>query len=218
MESLFPDELLAEIGRCRVIAVLILDDVRAAVPVARALVKGGVTIMELTLRTPAALDCLKAVRDAVPEMTAGVGTILKAEQVQAVQDAGAAFGVSPGVNPAVILEANERGLPFAPGVLTPTDVDTAVELGCRELKFFPAEPGGGRRMFAAVKAPYAHLGLRYIPLGGINADNMAVWLSDPDIPAIGGSWLVTRGDLESCDWEAITRRAAAAREIVDSLT
>lgn len=217
MESLFSDAALATLRRTSVIAVLVVDDPKRAIKLARALLAGGVDIMELTLRTPAALDCLKAVTSDVPEMMAGAGTVIFPEQVDQVVEAGAAFGVAPGTNPVVIRRAIERGLPFAPGVVTPTDIDIAVQCGCRELKFFPAEPSGGLPMLDSIKAPYAHLGLRYIPLGGLTTVNLSSYLSDPDVLAVGGSWLAKKSTIDAEQWSLITAAAQEARSIVQQV-
>jgi 2-dehydro-3-deoxyphosphogluconate aldolase/(4S)-4-hydroxy-2-oxoglutarate aldolase len=217
MNSQFPSETLHHIESSGVIAVLVIDDADHAVPVAKALLAGGVTAMELTLRTPAAIDALRAVRRAVPEMLAGIGTILTIDQVDEVVGAGAAFGVSPGLNPRVVEHAKAKGLPFAPGVVTPSDIEGAVELGCRELKFFPAEASGGLPYLKNIAAPFTHLGVRFIPLGGINADNMLTYLNEEAVPAIGGSWLAPRDLIQARDWPTITARAAEARHAIDRL-
>ena len=162
---LFSATISQQLADTGVVAVLMIDDPADAVPVARALLAGGVNAMELTLRTPAALDALRAIRAGVPEMLAGIGTILTPEQVQDVAAAGAAFGVAPGVNRRVVMAATDLGLSFAPGVVTPSDVEAALELGCRLLKFFPAEPSGGLAYLKSLAAPFAHLGVRYVPLG-----------------------------------------------------
>lgn len=213
MKSLFSDNALDRLRRTSVIAVLVVDDPKRAVKLAHALLAGGVDIMELTLRTSAALDCLRAVTSEVPEMMAGAGTIIFPEQVDHVLAAGAAFGVAPGTNATVIRYAIEKGLPFAPGVMTPTDVDVAVQCGCRELKFFPAEPSGGLNMLGSIKAPYAHLGLQYIPLGGVTTSNLPDYLKDPDVIAVGGSWLAKKDMIDSERWPEITAAAREAREI-----
>ncbi len=209
----FPAEQLHRLRETGVVAVLILDDLATAVPTARALLAGGITVMELTLRTPVALDCLRAIVAEVPEMTAGVGTILTPAQVDEALAAGAAFGVAPGVNPRVLGRAAEVGLPFGPGAATPTDVEAALEFGCRTIKFFPAEPIGGLPYLAAMAAPYRHLGVRFIPLGGVNAANLATYLQAPDVLAVGGSWLAPADLLRTQNWGAITQRAAEARRI-----
>ena len=211
--SLFPSSMLTRLHAGAVIAVLVVERPQQAVHLARALLAGGVSAMELTLRTPAALQCLRAVREEVPEMIAGAGTILRPAQVAEVVAAGGAFGVAPGTNVAVIREAIAAGLPFAPGVVTPTDVDMALQEGCHDLKFFPAEPSGGLPMLASIKAPFAHLGVRYIPLGGVTTANLEAWLRDPDVLAVGGSWLARRELIEAGAWEQITALAAAASGI-----
>lgn len=198
-----------------VVAVLILDDARQAVPLAQALLAGGVNAMELTLRTDAAIESLRRIREAVPEMLAGIGTVLTASQVDEVVAAGGQFAVSPGLNPDVVRRAGELNLPFAPGVMTPSDIEAAIQLGCRELKFFPAEPAGGLTMLSSLLAPYAHLGVRFLPLGGVNAGNMEAWLRPPGVFAVGGSWLTPQAAIRDSDWEEITRRASEARTIAD---
>jgi 2-dehydro-3-deoxyphosphogluconate aldolase/(4S)-4-hydroxy-2-oxoglutarate aldolase len=173
--------------------------------------------MELTLRTPAALDALQQIRAEVPQMLAGVGTVLTPEQLGQAADAGAAFAVAPGTNPRVIRAARDRGIPFAPGVATASDLEAAIELGCRELKFFPAEPTGGMPYLKSLAAPYAHLGLRFIPLGGLTEANMRVYLENPSVMAIGGSWLAPRERIQVEDWAAITASARAAKAVYSSL-
>ena len=204
--------------RTGVIAVMIVDDPDRAVSLAKALLDGGVDIMELTLRTAQAVECLSAIVKHVPEMLAGAGTIIFPHQVDQVVEAGAAFGVAPGTNPVVIRRADELNLPFAPGVATPTDIDVAVQAGCRLLKFFPAEHCGGLNMLASIKAPYAHLGLKYIPLGGVTTGNMSAWLTDPDVLAVGGSWLAKKDAIDSERWSEITQTCRAAREIVVNMS
>jgi len=214
MSPLFDPSLAAQVQTGGIIAVLVVDNVESAIPLARALLAGGVSSMELTLRTPAAIDALREIRQAVPEMLAGVGTILTVEQLHAVVEAGGAFGVSPGVNPRVLAAARQAGLPFAPGVATPTDIEIAVEHGCQLLKLFPAGPLGGLSYLKAISAPYAHLGLKYIPLGGINEKNLAEYVSERSIAAIGGSWLAPRELIQGGEWRQITSLASRAVEII----
>lgn len=209
--------MLERIERSGVVSVLIIEDATHAVPLARALLAGGVDAMELTLRTDAALDALRQIRESVPDMLAGIGTVLNVEQIGEVVDAGAHFAVSPGFNPDVVQAAQDAKLPFAPGVMTPSDIEGALRLGCRELKFFPAEPGGGLTMLNSIRAPYAHLGIRFVPLGGINTDNMRSWLENPGVFAVGGSWLTPKESIRNRDWDEITRRARQARSIADSV-
>jgi len=217
LDSQFPTEMLQRIERSGVIAVLVLENAADAVPLANALLAGGVDAMELTLRTDAAIDALRRIRQQVPKMLAGIGTVLNVDQIDEIVAAGAQFAVSPGLNPDVVQKAKDAGLPFAPGVMTPTDIEVAIGLGCRELKFFPAVPSGGLTMLNSIRAPYAHLGIRFLPLGGINADNMTAWLSDPGVVAVGGSWLTPKDMIRNQNWGEITRRASQARKIADTI-
>jgi 2-dehydro-3-deoxyphosphogluconate aldolase/(4S)-4-hydroxy-2-oxoglutarate aldolase len=207
------DPVAQRIAEAGVVAVLVIDREEDAVPLARALLEGGVDVMELTLRTPAALGALRAIRAEVPEMLAGIGTVLTTEQIGQVAGAGGAFAVSPGLNPEVVRAAADAGLPFAPGIMTPTDIDGAIGLGCEVLKFFPAGSSGGLPHLKNIAAPYAHLGLKYVPLGGVNAGNMGEYLGSDLIAAVGGSWLAPRDLINAGDWDEITRRAGEAMEI-----
>ncbi len=214
MNPLTESRLHACLHRSGVIAVLMLDDAGSAVPVARALLAGGVNCIELTLRTNAAMESLKRIRAEVPEMLVGVGTILTPQQVHDAKKADAAFGVAPGMNPRVVSEATRIGLPFSPGICTPTDIELAIEQGCRVLKFFPSEPCGGLTYLRTIAAPFAHLGIQYIPLGGVSAANAGQYLREPCVLALGGSWLAPRDVVQRKDWQAIAAAAADASAIV----
>ena len=203
MHSQLPDPIFKRIQQCGVIAVLVIEDARHAVPLARALIEGGVQAMELTLRTPAALEALRLVKAEVPEMLAGVGTVITPEQVADIVR--------------LIAAARAHGLPFVPGVATPSDISTAVELGCRELKFFPAEPSGGIPYLKSMAAPFAHLGLGFIPLGGVSAANLKNYLQTPSILAVGGSWLAPNHLIQAEAWDKIRALALEARSIADSV-
>ena len=207
-------ELADRLGRLGVIAVLVIEDAADAIPLAQALRSGGIDGIELTLRTPSALEAVRRILDAVPEMLVGVGTILTANQVRQTLAAGGQFGVAPGINPTTVNAAREHGLPFAPGVCTPSDIERAIELGCRTLKFFPAEPSGGLVTLRSIAAPFTHLGIDFIPLGGIDIANASCYLRDPLVRAIGGSWIAPRDRIAAGDWAEITRRAAAAMACV----
>jgi 2-dehydro-3-deoxyphosphogluconate aldolase / (4S)-4-hydroxy-2-oxoglutarate aldolase len=214
---MWPEDLRARLGNRRIIAVLMIDRVDDAIPVAESLVRGGVDMMELTLRTPAALDSLKAIRHRVPEMSAGVGTVLTPDQCRQAKDLGADFAVSPGFNRSVVASAIECGLPFGPGVATPSEIEGAWELGCNILKLFPAEPLGGLQYLSSMNAPYQHLGLSYIPLGGVNENNLSEWLVRPEIIAVGGSWIAPRDLVKEQNWGEIEKRARTARRIADRI-
>jgi 2-dehydro-3-deoxyphosphogluconate aldolase/(4S)-4-hydroxy-2-oxoglutarate aldolase len=210
MNSEFRVDKLYQSG---VVAVLVVDRVEDAVPLARALVDGGVDVMELTLRTPAAIHALIEIVRNVPEITAGIGTILTTDQVEQVAASGAAFGVAPGLNARVVRAAQQQGLPFFPGIMTASEIEQAVELGCTIMKFFPSEPCGGLKYLNSVAAPYDHLNLRYVPLGGLNVGNLRSYLENERVLAIGGSWIATRKLIQAQDWERITQNAREACEI-----
>ncbi len=212
-----PEALSSQLYKSGVVAVLVIDDADSAVPLAKALLDGGVHIMELTLRTPAAVPALLEIRKHVPEMTAGIGTILTPDQVQQVKDADAAFGVAPGLNPHILNAAKKVGLPFAPGIMTPSDIESAIERGCNVLKFFPAEPAGGLKFLKSMAAPYTHLGLKYLPLGGLNQNNAGIWLESPLILAIGGSWIAKRDVIQNKEWKTITANAKAITDLVQKI-
>lgn len=214
MNTAFPDNLRLQLRQTGVIAVLMIDCVDDAVPLARALLAGGVNGIELTLRTGAALESLRRIRSEVPEMTVGVGTILTPKQVNEAREAGASFGVAPGMNPRVVAEAVRIGLPFAPGVCTPTDIELALEAGCRVLKLFPSEPCGGLPYLRSISAPFAHLGVEFIPLGGVGAGNAAHYLREPSVLALGGSWLAPKDMIAKGGWDTITALSREATDIV----
>lgn len=203
----FPEDILQRLRAARIAAGFTVEKAEHAVPLTQALLAGGVSAIELTLRTPAALEGLQAICQEVSEMLIGVGTILTTDMVKQVKDAGADFGVAPGLNPRVVKAAQEAALPFAPGVATPSDIEKAVELNCRVMKFFPAQASGGVKYLRSMSAPYKHLGIEYFPLGGINSDNMMEYLSEPNVVALGGTWVVKKEMVAAEDWSGITRQA-----------
>ena len=210
-------EISERIHRSGIIAVLIIDELKHAVPVAKALLKGGVDTIELTLRTPVALDAARAIKKEVPEICLGIGTVLTTEQIRAVVDLGADFAVAPGCNLGVISEAVKQGLSFAPGIMTPTDIEMAVEQGCRVLKYFPAETSGGMNHLTNMVAPYMYLGLKFIPLGGCNINNAGTYLESPLITAIGGSWVAQRSLIHNESWYTITNNSKEIRNLISTI-
>lgn len=214
---MFPDKLKEKIAKDRIIAVLEIDEVKSAVSVARALIEGGVSIIELTLRTTAAMESLIQIKKQVPEMIVGVGTVLNREQLKEIADVGADFGVAPGMNPLIVETARQLDFPFAPGVITPSELERAVELGCNVLKFFPAEPSGGLKYLKSMAGPYNHLGLKYIPLGGLNLQNAQSYLESSLVIGIGGSWIAKRDIIQKEDWQAITQNARLVMKLVEEL-
>lgn len=214
MTDNFPTEILERLSASQVVAGFSVENAEQAVPLAEALLAGGIDAIELTLRTTAGIEAVRAISANVPEMLLGVGTILTPDQAVAVKEAGADFGVSPGLNARVIQQAGTSRLPFAPGVITPSELEVAIELGCRFVKFFPAEASGGITYLRSMGAPYRHLGIQYFPLGGLNAENMMSYLAEASVPAIGGSWIVRDELVENQDWPAIVARAAEVRGIL----
>lgn len=210
----FPPALLSLIETSGIIAVLVIDRAADALPVAEALAAGGIDVIELALRTPESLSALREIKKRFPSLLVGAGTVLSPTQIPQVLDASADFAVAPGCNPRVLAAASAAGLPFGPGIVTPSDIEAAVENGCNLLKFFPAEPSGGLSYLKNMTAPYAHLGLRYIPLGGISETTAAPYLAEPSVAALGGSWIAPRELIQKKDFTEITARARRARELV----
>lgn len=210
-------EIIQKIDAAGVIAVLVIDELKHAVPVAKALLKGGITAIELTLRTDVAWDAAKAIRDEVPEMILGFGTVLTDGQAKAAAELGADFAVAPGCNPRVIAAAREYGLSFAPGIVTPSDIEIALEQGCRIMKYFPAETSGGITHLTNMVTPYQYLGLKFIPLGGLSLSNASSYLKSPLITAIGGSWLAKQDLIKGEQWETITQNGLEISRIISNI-
>jgi len=200
--------------RQRLICVAVIDQPDDAVPLAEALLAGGLNVMEVTFRTAGAADAISRIRDRVPRISIGAGTLLSAEQVKQAAGAGAQFGVSPDLNESVLAEAERRELPFFPGVMTPTEVGHALEIGCKHLKFFPAEAAGGVAMVKALAGPFSHTGVKFVPTGGLNAANLANYLAVPQVAAIGGSWMAERKLVKEEAWARITALTAEALKVI----
>lgn len=211
------ENLTEKLTRAGVVAVLTIDNAEDAVPVARALKQGGVTAVELTFRTPAAPEALKRMRGEVPDLLVGAGTILNRDQLTTAISAGAQFAVAPGCNPSTLKAAKDLGIPFAPGVVTPSDIEIAIEHGCRLLKFFPAGTSGGLPHLTTMAAPFGHLKIRYIPLGGIGLPQLGDYLASPLIAAVGGSWLAKPEVIKKKDWAEIEKAAADATKVVKTV-
>jgi 2-dehydro-3-deoxyphosphogluconate aldolase/(4S)-4-hydroxy-2-oxoglutarate aldolase len=204
-------EIAAIVALAPVIPVLTVERVVDAVPLAKALVKGGLPVLEITFRTPAAPDALKAIAMEVPEATVGAGTVLDESQLDQAQRAGARFAVSPGCTAALAKSAREAAIPFLPGVQTVSEAMALAEQGFRLLKFFPAEAAGGVDWLKAVGAPLA--GLRFCPTGGIGAGNAPEYLGLPNVACVGGSWVAPRSAVASADWAQVERLAAEAAKL-----
>jgi 2-dehydro-3-deoxyphosphogluconate aldolase/(4S)-4-hydroxy-2-oxoglutarate aldolase len=191
-----------------VIPVIVIQRVADAVPLARALVAGGVRVLEITLRTPVALDCMRAIAQAVPEAIVGAGTIRSVDDARAARDAGCRFGVSPGYTPAIGQACRDIGLPLLPGVATASEVMAAQADGYGFLKFFPATAAGGIPMLKALAGPFADV--VFCPTGGITPETAPQFLSLPNVRVCGGSWLTPQDAVDAQDWARITALAHAA--------
>jgi len=194
----------------RVVPVIALTDAAQAVPLAHALLAGGIDVMEITLRTDAGLAAIEAVARAVPEMQLGAGTVTRVADVQRVVDAGARFALSPGCTPALVEAVRAAKLPFVPGVMTPSEVMTARDLGFALMKLFPAAQAGGLAMLQALGGPLGDV--RFCPTGGVSLQNMASFLALKNVAMVGGSWLTPADALAAGDWARITRLAQEATD------
>ena len=200
--------LMEIVALAPVIPVITIEDASHAVPLARALVAGGLPAIEITLRTNAAVDAARAIMAEVPEAVVGIGTILTAMDLERASALGAAFAVSPGVTADLLTAASITDMPFAPGIQTASDMIACVTRGFDLVKFFPAVPAGGLAALNALSGPFPNV--RYCPTGGIGAANAAEWLADPKVAAVGGSWVAPVPDIKANAWSAIEERARAA--------
>ncbi len=200
--------ILEQIQKIGIVPVVVINDEKDAVPLAKALCAGGLPCAEVTFRTAAAAGAIKAMTEAFPNMCVGAGTVLNAQQVDAAVEAGAKFIVSPGLNPNTVKYCIEKNVPITPGTSSPSDIEAAIELGLDVVKFFPAEQSGGLAKIKAMAAPYVNM--KFMPTGGINAKNITSYLDFPKIIACGGSWMVPGDLIAAGEWdkiEQLTREA-----------
>jgi len=202
------------IGSLGVIPVVAIDSVDLALPLADALIAGGLAIAEITFRTAVAAEVMALLADRRPQLLLGAGTVLDVDHLKQARDCGARFAVAPGLNPKVVAAAKDMALPFAPGVMTPGDVDAALALGLNTLKYFPAEAAGGLNFLKSLSAPYKHLGVRFIPTGGINARNMTAYLASDVVLAVGGTWVAKRDDIAAGNWDKITDNCRQIQKLI----
>ncbi len=208
------EDVMQRVAKCGVIPVIALDQVEAALPLADALLEGGLPVVEVTFRTAAAAEAIRVISRERPQLAVGAGTVLTEDNIAAALHAGATYIVAPGLNPAIVKRAQGLNLPIVPGVATPTDIEAALVLGCKLLKFFPSEALGGVPMLEALSAPYKHTGVRFVPTGGVNTENLERYLRVPTVAAVGGTWIAKKDDLAAGNWAAIRDRCKAAMEIV----
>jgi 2-dehydro-3-deoxyphosphogluconate aldolase / (4S)-4-hydroxy-2-oxoglutarate aldolase len=206
------EKLAALLKSAVVIPVLTIERPRDAVPLAKALVAGGVRVLEVTLRTPVAIEAAKAIIENVPDAIVGIGTILNADDLARAKGLGAVFGISPGATPDLLKAAAASGLPFAPGIATASEVMQALAHGFNLLKFFPAEQSGGIKALRALAGPFPDV--QFCPTGGVGEANAAAWLAEPNVVAVGGSWLCPAADIRSGNWEGITAMCELAMKLL----
>lgn len=206
------DALLGLLNSAVVIPVLTIERLEDAVPLARALVAGGVRVLEVTLRTPVAIPAAKAIIADVPEAVVGIGTILNGDDLARAEAVGAKFGISPGATPELLRAAAASALPFAPGIATASELMQALAHGFNLAKFFPAEQSGGIKALRALAGPFPDT--RFCPTGGIGEANAAAWLAEPNVVAVGGSWLCPAVDIRSGNWGGITAMCNRAMKLL----
>lgn len=206
--------MLDELLKNPIIPVIVIEDAEDAEPLAEALLKGGMNVIEVTFRTTAAATAISRIAKAFPEMLLGAGTVLTDEQAQRALDAGVSFGLAPGLNPATVERFKKAGVPFIPGVMTPSDIEAGLALGYSVLKFFPAEAAGGVKTIKALSGPYASQGIKFCPTGGIGRHNMNDYLALPTVASIGGSWLATKQQIADNAWSTITSQAKEALALI----
>lgn len=207
-------KLLREAG---IIPVLVLENLDSGLRLCEILLKCGLKAAEITYRTKAAPEIIAAAKKRFPEMLLGAGTVLNKDHLHQAFDLGAAFAVAPGFNPAIVGEAKAKGYAFCPGIATPSEVEQAYEMGVRMFKFFPAEALGGIPMLKNIIAPYKHLGISFMPTGGVTAANFSDFLAVPEIAAVGGTWLGKADDLKAGNWEKIEKDAMATMETLKKI-
>ena len=202
--------VLERFARVGIVPVVVLDDAKDAVATANAMLAGGVDVMEITFRTAAAPDAIRAVSESCPDMLVGAGTILTLEQCKKAVEIGAKFIVSPGFDAEVVSWCVENNIPVTPGCVTPTEITAALKLGLKVIKFFPANVYGGLNAMKNLAAPF--VGIKFLPTGGVNAANIREYIDAPFIHAVGGSWVCPKADIAAGNFEKITALCAEARQ------
>ena len=207
-------DIVKTLGDAKIIPVIVIENEAQAVPLAKALVKGGLPVLEVTFRTQAAAGAIAAIRREVPEAVVGAGTLLTPQMVKDAKAAGAVFGVAPGFDPVVVAEAKAQDLPFCPGIATASELSQALTAGCKMVKFFPAEAAGGVKMIKNLLGAFRFTGVKFMPTGGVKPTNVAEYLAVPEIICCGGTWIVPKDALAAGDYAAIERLASEAVAIV----
>ena len=209
--------MIETLKKAGIVPVIVIEDEAQAVPLAQALVKGGLPVLEVTFRTSAAAGAIRAIRAAVPEAIVGAGTLLTPQMVKNAKDAGAVFGVAPGFDPVVVNAAKALDLPMVPGIATASELSQALTAGLKLVKFFPAEAAGGVKMIKNFLGAFRFTGVKFMPTGGVNLANVGDYLAVPEIVCCGGTWLVPKDALAAGDWTRIETLAKEATALVKKL-
>ncbi|MBV9567465.1 MAG: bifunctional 4-hydroxy-2-oxoglutarate aldolase/2-dehydro-3-deoxy-phosphogluconate aldolase [Hyphomicrobiales bacterium] len=207
----------ATIAALGIVPVIAIESAEDAIPLADALLKGGLPVAEITFRTTAAARVLAKLSAERPQLLAGAGTVLDLDSLNAARDSGARFGVAPGFDARIVEAAVKTKFPFAPGVMTPSDISAAATRRVRIAKFFPAAAAGGPKALEAIAAPFAHLGFSFMPTGGVSLDSLADWLKLKSVIAVGGTWIARPQDIKEGRFAEIAKRARAAMEKAKAL-
>lgn len=203
-------DALSRLANAGIVPVVVLDKAEDAVPTAKAMLAGGIDVMEITFRTAAAADSIKAVAENCPDMLVGAGTVLNLEQCKLAVENGAKFIVSPGFDHDTVAWCMENGIAVTPGCVTPTEIMAAVNMGLKVVKFFPANVYGGLKAMKSLAAPF--VGIKFIPTGGVNAANLREYIDAPFVHAVGGSWICPKAEVAAGNFQEITRLCAEARQ------
>ena len=210
-------DMIETLKSAGIIPVIVIENEEQAVPLAQALVKGGLPVLEVTFRTKAAAGAIARIKAEVPGAVVGAGTLLTPEMVKAAKAAGAEFGVAPGFDPVVAQAAKDADLPFCPGIATASELSQALTAGAKMVKFFPAEAAGGVKMLKNFLGAFRFTGVKFMPTGGVNLSNVADYLAVPEIICCGGTWIVPKDALAKGDWAAIEKLASDASALVKSM-
>ena len=210
-------DIIETFGKAGVIPVIVIEDIEKAVPLAKALVRGGLPVLEVTFRTACAAEAIACIKREVPGAILAAGTVLTCDQLEAAAKAGAEACVSPGFDPGIIKAAQKIGMPFCPGVATASELSQALSMGLKMVKFFPAESAGGVKYIKDLLGAFRWTGVRFMPTGGIKPSNLADYLSVPEIVCCGGTWIVPKDAVASGDWATIEQLAAEAASLASKI-
>jgi 2-dehydro-3-deoxyphosphogluconate aldolase/(4S)-4-hydroxy-2-oxoglutarate aldolase len=209
-----PFDTITKLG---VVPVIAIERASDAINLADALLEGGLGVAEITFRTPAAAEVMARISAERPQLMVGAGTVLDLASLEAARQSGARFGLAPGLDAEIVAAAAASGFPFAPGIMTPSDLSAAARLGARTVKFFPAGAAGGPKALDAISAPFAHLGMRFIPTGGVSPATIGDWLALKSVAAVGGTWIARAEDISEGRFADISRKAKEAVAIAKAL-